>query len=48
MKKREPTMLRISEGCGNITMVLHIRRVRAVVIQPFSFNLKIPTTSPTK
>lgn len=33
-------MLRISEGCGNITMGLHIIRVRAV-IQPFSFNLKI-------
>lgn len=33
-------MLRISEGCGNVTMVLHIIRVRAV-IQPFSFNLKI-------
>ena len=33
-------MLRISEGCGNVTMVLHIIRVRAV-IQPFAFNLKI-------
>lgn len=33
-------MLRISEGCRNSTMVVHVIRVRAIT-QPLSFNLRI-------